>query len=176
MGANEPSWNDRLRDAAADHTPHALPDDSSGSITPEVLASVEAQIRGIVSAPGMYEEADHGIRLVLPVTEDEDRITSGVPSPGDGIDVSEHPHPSLLGPFGHRRVTLVRVNDKGPDERLTGYAVDAWRAGGTALGVRVTFEPGGKTGDAVMLADNETWQVEVDGAIALTHLPHDNWL
>lgn len=176
MGAHTPSWNDRLRDAAAAHTPRPRPDDSSGSITPDVLASVEAQIRDIVSAPGMYEETDHGIRLTLPIAEDEDRITSGVPSPADGLDVSEHSHPSLFEPFGHRRVTLVRVNDKGPDERLTGYPVDAWRAGGTALGVRVTFERGGQFGDAMMLADNEAWHVEVEGEIELTHLPHDNWL
>lgn len=185
MGTDKPTARD-LNDTPA----RRRISDSSGSITPEILASVDAQVRAIVSTPGMYEETDNGIRLTLPVADEEDRITSGMPAPTGGIDVSEHPHPSLIAAFEHQQTTFTVDAEKSDETgltELTGYPVDAWRFSPTALAVRVAFDkpttpysygmrPLPDT-DYIVLPDNREWTAtSTDGTTTVAHSVHDNWL
>lgn len=189
MGDHQSSWRLDL-DGVLNRYPVTgpRPDDSSGSISAETLASVEAQVRAIVSAPRMYDEPDHGIRLALPVSEDEDRITSGAPVPADGLDASEHPHPSLMAAFENQQTTFVvdaeKSDDNGPTQ-LTGYPVDAWRYTPTALAVRVSFKPptrvytyeqGIAGTDYIVLPDNREWTATSADGTTLSHVVHDHWL
>lgn len=187
MGARTPSWRDHLNEVLAADTRGTRPDDSSGSITPEVLASVDAQVREIVSAPGMYDEPDAGLSLPLPVSDEEDRITSGVPAAVGNLDASEHPHPSLMAAFEHRRTTFTVDAEKSDDNgltELTGYPVDAWRYSPTALAVRVSFEKPTQPytnaqfagTDYIVLPDNREWTATSTDGPTLSHVVHDHWL
>lgn len=153
-------------------------------MAPEVLASVEAQVRDTICTPGMYDEPDAGLSLPLPVSDEEDRITSGAPVPASGIDQSKHPHPSVIAPFEGMQTTFrvtAEKSDRWGVTELTGYPVDSWRFSETALAVRVTrqrpahpFTYGTDlTGtDFIVLPDDREWSAQSPThQTGLRHLP-----